>query len=120
MPHVTVQWFAGRTKAQQRKIADDIAAIFHKEAGVPHNETVVMFQNIEMNDWFNGRSAVEIANSLPPRSEEEEEGIRLLKDLFDFGVDYSESGQLTSGDAEKDRLMGIGWSRMTMEEINEY
>jgi hypothetical protein len=59
-------------------------------------------------------------SQLPPRTEEEEEGIRLMQDFFDFEVDYCKGGPLVVEEEEKARLMNLGWTRFNQEEFEEF
>ena len=59
-------------------------------------------------------------SKLPPRTEEEEKGIELMQDFFNFEVDYCKDGILTVDDEEKARLMELGWSRFAQEEFEEF
>ena len=58
-------------------------------------------------------------SKLPHITKDEEKGIELMHDFFDYGVDYTKGGPLTTEDKEKDRLINLGMQRFWAEEFEE-
>lgn len=57
MPVVIVEWWAGRTVEQKKKVARDITRTM-QEIGVPPEATHIIFQDISRDNWAVGGKLV--------------------------------------------------------------
>ena len=55
---------------------------------------------------------------LPPRTEDEERGMKLCEELFDFGMDYETGKPYKELTEEEKRLINLGWKRFNDEEFD--
>ncbi|HWL06270.1 MAG TPA: 2-hydroxymuconate tautomerase [Xanthobacteraceae bacterium] len=51
MPIVRIDLFKGRTREQKAKVAKEITDLIQRDLGVPPDQTLVIFNDIEKSDW---------------------------------------------------------------------
>jgi len=51
MPIVRIDLFKGRTREQKAKVAQQITDVIQRELGVPPDQTLVVFNDVEKADW---------------------------------------------------------------------
>jgi len=59
MPLVTVKWFKGRTKIQKEEIAKAITESIVKIGKAPLDQTWVIFEEVEKENWSIGARLME-------------------------------------------------------------
>ena len=59
MPVVTVEWVAGRTRAQKQAVAARITAAVAEEGGVRPEDVWMVFQDVDPGDWAVGGRLVD-------------------------------------------------------------
>ena len=58
MPNITIQWFAGRTPDQKRRITAAITTAMVEIGKTTADQVHIVFQDVEKSDWgYNGKLA---------------------------------------------------------------